>query len=580
MKFDKRLLKFLSEARLPLFLTIFFGLSAGILTIGQAKYISMIIDDVFLKSISLSGVTDLLFIFAAISILRAFFVWFSQSEANRIALFIKTRLRNKLGEKIITAGPSYVIGERSGELSNTILNGVDALDAYFSKYIPQLFLSVLIPVAVLFFVFPADLLSGVVLLITAPIIPVFMILIGQMAESKTKRQWKSLSRMSAHFLDVLQGLTTLKLFGRSKDQSDTIARISKEFRLTTMSVLKIAFLSALVLEMAATLSTAIIAGEVGLRLLYAKMAFRDALFILILAPEFYQPLRQLGARFHAGMEGVTAAGRIFEILDTDTRQQHPVTSNETPIPTGISQTISFNHISFAYENGQRPVLKDISFDISPGERAAIVGPSGSGKTTIANLLLRFLSPAQGSVRYGGQDIHNFNIEKWRELIAYVPQSPYLFHKTIAENISLAKPGATRAEIMEAAGHSLLHDFARSLPMGYDTVIGEKGARLSGGQAQRIALARAFLKDAPILILDEPTSNLDPELENQIQESIRKLTLNKTTLYIAHRLTTVRQADHIFVMTNGEIHEFGSHDELMSQNGIYSRMIRTFDGAAV
>ncbi|MGD9900523.1 MAG: thiol reductant ABC exporter subunit CydD, partial [Calditrichaceae bacterium] len=533
-----------------------------------------------LKGIGLPGVSGLLLIFAAISILRAFFIWFSQSESNRIALYIKARLRKKLGEKIINAGPSYVTGERSGELSNTILNGVEALDAYFSKYIPQLFLSVLIPVAILFFVFPADLLSGVVLLITAPIIPVFMILIGQMAESKTKKQWKALSRMSAHFLDVLQGLTTLKLFGRSKDQTDTIARISKEFRLTTMSVLKIAFLSALVLEMAATLSTAIIAVEVGLRLLYAKMAFRDALFVLILAPEFYQPLRQLGARFHAGMEGVTAAGRIFEILESEITKPLSIKTIDNPIPTEINHPISFRNISFSYDEGQRPVIKNLSFDINPGEKAAIVGPSGSGKSTIANLLLRFLSPAQGSILYGGWDIHDHDIKKWRELIAYVPQSPYLFHKTIAENIALAKPGATQAEIIEASEQSLLHDFVRSLPMGYDTVIGEKGARLSGGQAQRIALARAFLKDAPILILDEPTSNLDPELENKIHESIRKLTLNKTTLHIAHRLSTVRQADQIFVMSNGTIREYGSHDQLMGQNGIYFRMIRSFEGAAV
>ena len=477
-------------------------------------------------------------------------------------------------DKINRLGPIYTKGERSGEMSNTITNGVQALDAYFSQYIPQLFFSSLIPIIVLFFVFPRDLLSGVVMVVTAPIIPVFMILIGHLAQSITQKQWKSLSRMSAYFLDVLQGITTLRILGRGRAEEQKIAQVSDAFRKTTMNVLKVAFLSALVLEMAATISTAVIAVEIGLRLLYGKMLFEPALFILILAPEFYQPMRQLGARFHAGMEGIAAAERIFEILETP-QPAHPKERRSLPVKSFAS--IRFQDVSFSFPGEPRPALNALSFNMTNNSLTALVGPSGAGKTTISQLLMGFLQPTQGAILVDDAPLSRFDPDEWKKQIAWVPQNPHLFHRTIRENILLARPSATEQEMTQAAQSVRLHEFVLSLPDGYDTQIGEQGARLSGGQAQRIALARAFLKNAPLLILDEPTANLDPILEQEIQSVINTLTRNRTTLMIAHRLTTVREADQIIVLSNGQIREIGRHEELLNRQGLYAQLVQRYGG---
>jgi thiol reductant ABC exporter CydD subunit len=597
MKLDRRLLRGAQATRGPLALTIGLGAGGGVVVVAQAYLLSLVVSQVFLGGSTLSGVMSLLVTFLLLSLVRAGLTWGAETAADRVANRVKHDLRARLTAHLLALGPAYARGERSGELANTAVEGIEALDAYFRQYLPQLALAALVPLTILLFVFPLDWVSGLIMLLTAPLIPVFMILIGSLAESLTRRQWTSLSRMSAHFLDVLQGLTTLKLLGRSREQLQVIAQISDQFRGATMGVLRVTFISALVLEMVATISTAVVAVQIGLRLLYGHLSFQQGFFVLLLAPEFYLPLRMLGARFHAGMQGVAAAQRIFEVLETpasgdagrpsgraaatqdrEIAQGAIMLPGDQPPPSPAPPArldLRFSGVHYAYDDGQRPALNGLSFDLPHGEQVALVGPSGAGKSTVAYLLLRFIEPDRGSITVGGRSLHELSPASWREQVAWVPQNPYLFHGTVAENIHLAHPDASRDQVERAARQASAHGFVEALPQGYDTVIGERGARLSGGEAQRIALARAFLKDAPLLILDEATANLDPEIEALVQEAMARLLPGRTALIIAHRLSTVYRASRIVVVDQGRLTEEGTHTGLMQQGGLYRRLVGAY-----
>ncbi len=568
MNLDRRLLNQLPPVRGALGATVAVGLLAGLLLVAQAYLLSRVISRAFLDHQDLGDVTLLLGALLITAVTRAGALWLGEISAHHVASVIKTDLRERLFAQVIALGPAYTRGERTGELVNTAVAGIEELDAYFSQYIPQLALSALVPLAMLVVIFPLDVLSGVVLLITAPVIPVFMMLIGRAASAQSRKQWTQLSRMSAHFLDVLQGLTTLKLFGRSREQAQVIAQISDRFRDATMSVLRIAFLSAFALEMLATISTAIIAVEIGVRLLYDKIAFDQALFVLILAPEFYLPLRMLGTRFHAGVSGATAAGRIFEVLEQDaaggSARPHPLTPSPFKsngergalsvgaiheLPLQERWHVRFEDVYYAYDDGERPALNGVTFELPPGEKVALVGPSGAGKSTVIHLLLRFIEPTGGQIVANGIPLADLDPAAWRAQIAWVPQLPYLFAGSVADNLRLARPDAPLDDVIRAAQQAHADEFIRALPGGYETPIGERGARLSGGQAQRVALARAFLKDAPLLILDEATSNLDPETEALIQAALLR---GRTALIVAHRLKTVADADQVITLEHGRV----------------------------
>ena len=593
MNINRRLLNLARDSRAALTMTVLAGAMGGLLTIGQARGLSLAVARVFLDGQNLQDVSQLLrgllFIIAGRSVL----VWVGEISAKAIAVRVKNDLRERLFAHILKLGPAYTRRERTGELTVAAVEGIEALDAYFSQYLPQLALAALVPLSILIFVFPLDPLSGLILFLTAPLIPVFMILIGKAAEALTHQQYETLSRLSAHFLDSLQGLTILKQFGRSKSHADTITQASDQFRDTTMKVLRVTFLSALVLELVATLSTAVIAVEIGLRLLYARMSFEQAFFLLILAPEFYMPLRMLGLRFHAGMNGSSAARKIYEILDLPVLSDQLIgdlesgsREQEENIFRHHASRITLDRVSFTYPDETVPALQDISLIIQPGQHIALVGASGAGKSTLVQILLGFVSPGEGQILVDGQPLARIPGEDWEEMIAWVPQKPFIFNTSIAENIRLGQPNASMDVIKDAAQAAHLHEFIESLPDGYETIVEEAGARLSSGQAQRLALARAFLKNAPILILDEPTSSLDPVLEIQLAESTQKLIGQgkqlrttseepcRTVITIAHRLNTIAQADQINVLQNGRIVERGSHRELLAKKGAYAKIIKS------
>jgi ATP-binding cassette, subfamily C, bacterial CydCD len=556
MKPNSRFLKEAKQSRTLLLLSILLGLMAGILSIFQAREISRLINQVFLHGAGFDGISGILVIIFLIMLLRAGIVWCGDLSSSEAARRIKQGLRQRLHMHLINLGPAYLRGEaevRSGELVNVSTEGIDALEVFYSQYLPQIALAALIPLSILIFVFPVDFLSGMILLLTAPLLPIFMYLIGSASETLTRKQWQGLSRMSAYFLDVLQGMTTLKSLGRSRDQVKVIQKVSEQYRQSTMGVLKVTFLSALVLELIATLSTAVVAVEVGIRLLYGKMAFEQAFFILILAPEFYLPLRLLGTRFHAAMAGVQAGKHIFEILDLPVSNDASVLfiksqpSNEVIPPPSIT----FKDVGYVYSN-DRTALQRVSFDMPPGKMTALVGESGAGKTTLTWLLLRFLKPHTGVILVNGKSLSEIPSQLWLDTLAWVPQNPYLFSDTIALNIKLARPEASDAEVIHAARLAHADEFIDQLPQGYSTTVGERGARLSAGQAQRIALARAFLKDAPLLILDEATSHLDPETDTLLQESLARLSIGRTVLIIAHHETTLALADQVIRLSQGQV----------------------------
>lgn len=540
--------------------------------LAQMYLLSVIIAEVFITSSFTRPY--LLYLLLGCIFARSFLLWFREKFSHQKSIKIRSSLRKRLFNHMIQLGPSYTQSHKTGELIANITEGTDKLDDYFSRYIPSLIHIIILPVSIIVFTLLFDWMSGLILLFTGPLILFFMFLIGTYAKKMTENQWGQLSGLSSHFLDALMGLKTLKTFAMNHKEALDVEKKSDLFRVMTMEVLKVAFLSGMVLELAASISIALVAVQVGIRLIEGMMVYQPALFILLLAPEFYLPFRTLGAHHHAGMEGTAAAKSIFGILDQKGFGYDPAFTSKNSPSINHKPSVCFENVSFTYPGNSKPALNSINCHLKPGTLNAVVGKSGAGKSTFAHILLGFLHPQKGEVWIDNSRLSELDTKQWQKWVAYVPQHPHFFNASVYENLRMANPSANMEQIALACEKAGARGFIEDLPGKYTSIITENAAELSGGQKQRLAIARAFLKNAPLLVLDEPTSSLDPESEQIITQANLEISRHCTALIIAHRLQTVRKADQILVFDNGGIVETGSHHELMKNKGLYSRYITT------
>ncbi|MGY0003325.1 thiol reductant ABC exporter subunit CydD [Micromonospora sp. I033] len=542
--FDPRLLRRVPAARRDLAVLAMLGGLTALLVIAQATALATLLATAIDGRLHRPALAGLLAAVAA----RALVSWAQGTVAARAAATVKAALRADLLRAVGRHGPTWVAGRRAGQLATLAGRGLDALDPYFTGYLPQLVLSVTVPLAVLARIVLADWSSALIIALTIPLIPVFGALLGWQAQAATERQWRRLSLLGGHFLDMVAGLPTLRAFGRARAQVDVVRRMADGHRQATMKTLRIAFLSALVLELVATLSVALVAVPVGIRLLGGGITLSTALLVLLLTPEAYLPLRAAGSRFHASMEGLTALDEALTLSATPEAAGPEATR---PAPGGRGE-IRFEGVTVAYE--RTTALRDVTLTIRPGERVAVIGPSGAGKSTLLGLLLGFVTPTAGRVTVDGVDLARVDLDSWRRELAWVPQRAHLFAGSLADNIRLGAPATPDAALAGAVTDAALDEVVAALPDGLGTMLGERGHGLSSGQRQRVALARAFLRDTPLVLLDEPTARLDSASEAVVLAATRRLVAGRTALLVAHRPALLEDADRILRVDDGRVTE--------------------------
>ena len=545
---DRRLLQRARPVRRLLALDVALGLAAAVLVLLQATLLARIVAQAFAGASFRDVSRDLVLLGLAFAG-RGALAWGFEVAGRRAASSVLSELRLALVRRRLRDQPLALDGVEAGEVAASAVQGVEGLEAYFARYLPQIVLASVVPLAVLAWVATLDLTSAGVMLLTLPLVPVFMWLIGRYTEERTRERWQALRLLSGHFLDVVRGLPTLQAFNRSRAQARVLAEVGERYRRTTMGTLRVGFLSGSVLELAATLGVALVAVTVGVRLAGGSLGLQAGLTVLVLAPELYLPLRQLAAQFHTSADGLAVAERMLALLEAPPA----VAAGGRLVPPNPREApVRFEAVSFAYSSRPGLVLDEFDLQLQPGETVALVGPSGAGKTTVASLLLRFAEPSSGRVTVGGIDLADCRAELWRRLIAWVPQRPTLFRGTVLENIRLGDEGASDRAVRDAAMLAGADRFIQSLPSGYETLVGDGGRALSAGERRRIALARAFVRNAPLVILDEPTADLDRRSADVVAEAVERLRAGRTVLLIAHRPELVEHADRVVSLGDGTV----------------------------
>ncbi|WCB95183.1 ATP-binding/permease protein CydD [Baekduia alba] len=537
---DPRLLRRARAARTLLAVDVALGLVTTAAVLAQASLLAWVIAQVF-DGASARECSGALVALALLGVLRGAVSWGTEVAGRSAASAVLSELRRALLRRRLTEHPEAVDGTEAAEVVAAAVGGVDALGAYFARYLPQLVLACVVPVAVVVYVATIDLESALIMVLTLPLVPVFMVLIGLRTKRHTEERWAALVALSSHFLDVLRGLPTLRAFDRARGQTVAIAAVGDRHRRATMATLRVSFLSGSVLELAATLGVALVAVIAGVRLVDGSLGLQAGLTVLILAPELYLPLRRLGAEFHASADGLAVAQRMLALLEAP---GHSSAAGVRYPPNPRRAPVRLQDVSFAYPTRPGLVLDRVDLELAPDETLALVGESGAGKSTVAALVLGLLRPTAGRVTVGGVDLARCRRDAWLRQLAWVPQHPALLPASVADNIRLGDRSASDAAVRDAATLAGADRFVRALPDGYATVVGDGGRPLSAGQLRRVALARAFLRDAALVVLDEPTADLDPLSVDVVGEAVARLGARGTVLVIAHRPELIVCADRV------------------------------------
>ena len=554
-----------------------FGLLAGfaflqaIFIIGQAWMLSAAITHLWeghtLKEVGLYVLGFFLFFMA-----RHVITYLRERLLDNYAQEQAKKLRTQLLQKIFKLGPTVVQAHGTGNVTTMTVDGISQVENYIHLILAKMMNMMIVPWVILVVVFYYDWVSGVILLLVFPLIIIFMIILGYAAQAKADRQYRSFQILSNHFIDSLRGIDTLKLFGMSKSYEKGIYQTSEQFRKATMSTLRIAILSTFALDFFTTLSVAIVAVFLGLRLLNAEILLFPALTVLILAPEYFLPVRDFSSDYHATLDGKNAMTAIREILELPENEVEPINI----APWNESSTLDLSELSFDY--GQGSGLQPVNLQVSGYQKIGVIGMSGSGKSTLMNVMSGFLTPKQGSILFNGKETTSFKQEDWQKQLIYIPQNPYVFRASLRENIAFYTPEADDAAIMQAIEVAGLSELFAQLPDGLDTLIGEGARSLSGGQAQRIALARAFLdKNRKVLILDEPTAHLDIETEVELKNQMLPLMENRLVFFATHRMHWMHQMDYILVLEEGKLVEAGTFNELTEKRGAFFELTKKMRG---